>query len=266
MKPMISEAHLDRFDSLVVACDFTAISDRMLPIVGGLARRGDLPVQLVTTASPGLEEYDLNDLALRAERIHGCPVTAHVTDGDDPADDIAQFAGRHPGALLCLGSHGRTALGKALLGSMTEDLLRRHVGPVLAVGPGVPDDYEVGGKLLVAVDSHSLRTALLDVARAWLTTFGGTVELFEAVTRSSASAPIQASPELHAAQQAIPSAVVSVVDSHDPVRAILDAATRSGSVVAVSSHVRTGLERAVLGSVGGELLRFSSAPVLIVTG
>ena len=69
---------------------------------------------------------------------------------------------------------------------MTEDLLRRHVGPVLAVGPGAPDDYELSDNLLVAVDSHSLRTSLLDVARAWMTTFGGTVELFEAMTRPSA--------------------------------------------------------------------------------
>ena len=37
MKPVSPDIHLDRFDSLVVACDFTAMSDRMLPIVGGLA-------------------------------------------------------------------------------------------------------------------------------------------------------------------------------------------------------------------------------------
>ena len=266
MKPLIRETHLDRFDSLVVASDFTATSDRVLPVAGRLARRGRLPVQMVTTASAGLEQLDRAELSARARRIHGCSVTPLLIDGGEPVDDLAQFACRHPSALLCLGAHGRTALGKALLGSMTEDLLRRHVGPVLAVGPGVPDDYELADNLLVAVDSHSLRTSLLDVAKAWLTTFGGTVELFEAMTRSSASAPIQASPELQAAQQAIPSAVVSVVESHDPVRAILDAAARSGSVVAVSSHVRTGIERAVLGSVAGELLRFSSTPVLIVPG
>ena len=121
MKPLIRETHLDRFESVVVASDFTATSDRVLPVAGWLARRGRLPVQMVTTASAGLEQLDRAELSARAQRIHGCPVIPIVIDGDDPADDIAQFAGRHPGALLCLGSHGRTALGKALLGSMTED-------------------------------------------------------------------------------------------------------------------------------------------------
>ena len=264
MKPMTPEINLDRFDSLVVASDFTATSDRMLPIIGGLARRGGLSVRVMTTASPGLEQYDLTDLAARARRIHGCTVTPLVIDGDEPADDIAEFARRHPTALLCLGSHGRTALGTALLGSMTEDLLRRHVGPVLAIGPGVPEDYEWADNLLVGVDSHASRSVLLDVARAWLTTFGGSVELFEAVARSRPSAPIEATPELQAAHRAIPSARLSVVESHDPVRAIVDAAAASGSVIAVSSHVRTGIERAVLGSVAGELLHFSATPVLIV--
>ena len=261
MKPIIN---LDRFDSLVVASDFTATSDRMLPIVGWLARRGGLPVRVMTTASPGLEQYDLTDLAERAQRIHGCTVSPLVIDGGEPADDIAEFARRHPSALLCLGSHGRTALGNALLGSFTEDLLRRHVGPVLAIGPGVPEDYKPGDSLVVGVDAHAARSSLLDVARSWLTTFGGSVELFEAITRTSASAPVQSTPELQAAHQAIPSAVLSVVESHDPVRAIVDGAATSGSVIAVSSHVRTGIERAVLGSVAGELLHLSSTPVLIV--
>ena len=143
---------------------------------------------------------------------------------------------------------------------MTEDLLRRHVARVLAVGPGVPDDYELDDNLLVAVDGHRW-TALLDVAKAWLKTFGGTVELFEAMTRCLLRLRSRQVPSCKPREQAIPSALVSVVESHDPVRAILDTAARSGSVVAVSSHVRTGIQRAVLGSVAGELLRFCSTPV-----
>ena len=66
MKPVAPHIRLDHFDSLVVACDFTAMSDRMLPIVGGLGRDVDLPVQVVTTCHLlGLEEYDLKDLGLR---------------------------------------------------------------------------------------------------------------------------------------------------------------------------------------------------------
>src|SRR5262245_56878245 len=140
------------FDSLIVALDFSATADRILPIVGRLAQRGGLGIQLVTTASPGLQDYDLADLAARTEQIHGCPVTSVLIEGHDTAKDLAAFARSNPRALMCIASHGRTAIGELLMGSMTEELLRRHPGPMLAIGPAVEDDYEVAGTLLVAVD------------------------------------------------------------------------------------------------------------------
>jgi nucleotide-binding universal stress UspA family protein len=249
---------------LIVALDFTETSDRMLPMVGGLAHRGDLPIRLVTTGSPTLEEYDLVDLSARARRVHGCPVTSIVIHDGDPADDLAEFAERHRGGLVCLASHGRTAIGELLFGSMAEDLLRRHVGPMFTIGPGVPDDYALGDNLLVAVDKSVLRTPLLAAAIRWAATFGGTVELFEAVTRGSSLVPIAPTEELRAARELIPTAALTVVESHDPVRAIGEAAMASGSVIAVATRARTGVERAVLGSVTAELLRWSSTPLLIV--
>ena len=123
--------------------------------------------------------------------------------------------------------------------------MRRHVGPMLAIGPGVPTDYMPGEKLVVGVDSHALRSSLLDVASAWHATFGGKVELFEAVTRNAGSAPIGPTADLVTAQQSMPAAAISVVESQDPVRAILDAAAS--------------------GSVAAELLHHSPTPVLIVS-
>jgi nucleotide-binding universal stress UspA family protein len=256
----------DRFDSLIVAVDFGPAADRILPIVGRLAHRGGLPIRLVTTASQGLEEYDLADLAARTQLVHGCPVTTEVVGGDDPADELRDFAGQHPSALLCIASHGRTAIGEVLLGSMTEELLRRHVGPMLAIGPDVADDFEPGDGLLVAIDETSRGTALVSVSIAWQTTFGGNVELFEAITRGSAQAPIEPTAELRATHELLPSAAVTVVESHDPVRAIGDAAMGSGSVIGIAGHARSGLERVLRGSVTGELLHWSTVPVLIVPG
>jgi nucleotide-binding universal stress UspA family protein len=259
-----SMVFLGRFDSLIVALDFGPLADRMLPIVGRLASSGQLPIRLVTTGSPGLEQYDVADLAERTRLIHGCPVTSVVIDGDNAADELADFAGGQPGALLCLASHGRTAIGEVLLGSMTEELLRRHVGPMLAIGPEVPDEYALADKLVVAIDHSSVGTSLLDVSIAWQTTFGGTVELFEAITRDSPQVPIEPTAELRAAHEVVPAAMMTVVESHDPVRAIGDAAMASRSVIAVAGHARSGLERAVRGSVTGELLHWSTVPLLIV--
>jgi nucleotide-binding universal stress UspA family protein len=254
-----------RFDSLVVAIDFTATADRILPIVGRLAGRAGLPVQLVTTASRGLEDHDWADLAARTGHIHGCAVTSMVLEGGNPTHDLAEFTRSHPRALMCIASHGRTAIGELLLGSMTEELVRHHVGPMLAIGPRVTDAYEVGDTLLVAVDAEGLHKSLLDAGSTWQTTFGGNIDLFEAITRPSVDVPLEPTGELQAALELIPNANVSLVDSRDPVRAIGEAAMLSESVIAVAAHARSGLDRLVRGSVTGELLRWVDVPLLMVS-
>ena len=255
-----------RFDSLLVAIDFTATADRILPMVGRLANRGGLAVQLLTTGSPGLADFDAADLEARARQLDGCSVTTTVLNSDAPATDLADFARDNSGALLCVASHGRTAVGELVLGSMTEDLLHRHVGSILAIGPHVPDAYELSDNLLVAIDEFSIGTSLIDASEAWQSTFGGTVELFEAITRRSTSVAIEPTDELRRAQERLPGAITTIVESHDPVRAIGDAAVTSNSPVALAAHVRGGLERLVRGSVSGELVRLNTTPVLIVPG
>jgi nucleotide-binding universal stress UspA family protein len=265
--PTPATRHLSRFDSLIVPHDLSGLADRAVPIVGGLARRGGLSVRLVTTASPGLDlTQDRTDLAAHARRIHGCPVTPVVLESNEPADELAEFARRHPGALLCVGTHGRTALGELVLGSMTDDLLHHHLGPVLVVGPRVDHDVALSDNLLVGVDEYALESSLFDVANAWQLTFGGTIELFEAVVRTRPTAKLEPTPELREAQSLAPTALTTIVESHDPVSAILDAASASDSVIAVASHLRSGVERAVLGSVAWEVVRWSPTPVLVVPG
>ena len=254
----------DRFDSLMVAVDFAPAADRMLPIVGRFAQKGGLSIELVTTGSKGLEEYDFADLSERTRAVHGCPVSTKVLEGTQTAADLAGYARSRPGALLCLASHGRTALGDLIVGSMTEELLRQHAGPMFAVGPDVPDDNEPSDHLLVSVDADALHTPLLAVSAAWQATFGGTVELFEAVTKGSAAVEVAPTEELIAAQALLPTAKTTVVESHDPARAIGDQAMSSGSIIAVAAHARGGLERLVRGSVTGELLHRATVPLLIV--
>jgi nucleotide-binding universal stress UspA family protein len=253
-----------RFDSLAIAVDFTATADRILPIVARLAGPTGLPVQLVTTGSPGLEDLDTADLIARTQQIHGCPVTSIVLEGSNATDELADFTQSHPSALMCIAAHGRTAIGEVVLGSMTEELVRHHAGPMLAIGPSVTDDYEVGETLLVAIDAAGLRASLLDACTRWRNTFGGNIELFEAVTGPSVDVPLEPTAELQAAVELLPDANVSIVDSHDPVRAIGEAAMPSGSVIAVAAHARSGLNRLVRGSASGELLHWVDVPLLMV--
>ena len=61
------------------------------------------------------------------------PVTTHVIDGFNVADSIRACAAELGADLIVMGTHGRTGLAHAFLGSVAERVLRRAPCPVLTV-------------------------------------------------------------------------------------------------------------------------------------
>lgn len=55
----------------------------------------------------------------------------YVTLSGDPAEELQSYARELQPELLILGSHGRSALGRLFLGSVSEALLHRYNGPIL---------------------------------------------------------------------------------------------------------------------------------------
>jgi nucleotide-binding universal stress UspA family protein len=51
----------------------------------------------------------------------------------DPVTEILRVAGELPADLIVLGTHGRTGLGRLLMGSVAEQVVRRATCPVLTV-------------------------------------------------------------------------------------------------------------------------------------
>jgi nucleotide-binding universal stress UspA family protein len=82
------------FNSIVVALDLGTAADRAAPVAGALARRGGLPIELLTvvppTESAGLRSADLD------ERARALGLASHrslVVEGDDPGAVIARRYG-----------------------------------------------------------------------------------------------------------------------------------------------------------------------------
>jgi len=65
----------------------------------------------------------------------GVPAGYEVLDGFDAADMLVQDARDHRAAFLALASHGRTGLGRVVLGSVAVKTVRHAPCPVLVVGP-----------------------------------------------------------------------------------------------------------------------------------
>jgi len=76
-------------------------------------------------------EEATDDVAARAED-RGIETTSAVRRGN-PHEDILTYAEEHDIDVIVMGTHGRTGVKRALLGSVTEDVVRHSESPVLTV-------------------------------------------------------------------------------------------------------------------------------------
>jgi nucleotide-binding universal stress UspA family protein len=83
---------------------------------------------------------------VRRGRGAGVPVTFLVWDGD-PAESIVAAAQAEQADLLLVGSHGRGPLGRLLLGSVSEYVVRNALCPVLVARAAGHGDARADGQL-----------------------------------------------------------------------------------------------------------------------
>ncbi len=86
-------------------------------------------------AARGVAQEQLHEVG---KRVFGIPdIAVHVEVAEDVADAIVAAALKVGAAVIAVGTHGRTGLQHALLGSVAEAVVRRSTVPVLVVGPHV---------------------------------------------------------------------------------------------------------------------------------
>ncbi len=83
-------------------------------------------------------EHHLAAGRIDAERIVGAPRVATEKAVGEPAAEIVAYAKGAGIDLLVLGTHGRTGIEHALMGSVAERVVRRARCPVLTVRPAAP--------------------------------------------------------------------------------------------------------------------------------
>jgi nucleotide-binding universal stress UspA family protein len=150
VKPFVS------VKNVLFATDFSATSDAALPYAAAICRHFHGTLHMVHVLSEasllmmtGGVDYvsmgtiydDAQDEAKeRLEQISGrledIPHRSYVRHGQI-WKNLAAIIQENEIDLIVLGTHGRTGLGKLLLGSVAEDILRHAACPVLTVGPKV---------------------------------------------------------------------------------------------------------------------------------
>jgi nucleotide-binding universal stress UspA family protein len=136
--------------------DFSDASRAAMEVAADLARRFGAELVLLhaypipgytfpdgsVVASPKMMQ-DLADQAQRhleewrveAEKLVGAPRVFAEKGVGEPAAEIVSFAQGRGVDLLVLGTHGRTGIEHALMGSIAERVVRRAHCPVLTVRP-----------------------------------------------------------------------------------------------------------------------------------
>ncbi|MFC6836749.1 universal stress protein [Halomarina ordinaria] len=152
------------YERILVPTDGSDVAENAVDHAMDLARRYDATVHALYVVdvdamevSLGTEQIDrlragrfneMDEVRERAEAAtgyiaeagdeFGVDVVEHVASGV-PHRVVAKYAGNHDIDLVVMGSHGRSGVRRALLGSVTERVLRSTHVPVLVVDVQ-PDD------------------------------------------------------------------------------------------------------------------------------
>jgi nucleotide-binding universal stress UspA family protein len=121
----------------LVATDLSQFANRAVPYAFALAAPdGEVDVIHVVKDDAEIDEPDLlRQLAALAPAGARQALRAHIVRGDDTATTIAQCAARFGVDVICIASHGRSGLTRALVGSVADSLLRATRLPVLVLRP-----------------------------------------------------------------------------------------------------------------------------------
>ena len=297
---------------LLVPLDGSDHAEAVLPWAAYLARVRDWQIHLVqgarlpTPPTAGLlgEEMtpDLYEEILGAEQEGATAYLAEVrqrllADVPDvetivrigPADEvILDLADELGAAAIAMATHVNSRLVRALLGSVTETVVRNATVPVLVVRTAANQTVQAPSlqKALVPLDGSMLAERALDLAGE-LVEDGGTLVLVRAdapveqVVPGSETMIVVRDPEATAEEIGEDEAylkrmagehvragvtAITVASVDDASSAILKTAhDQQVNLIVMSTHGRSGAARLFLGSVADRVIRHAESPVLLVS-
>jgi nucleotide-binding universal stress UspA family protein len=137
-----------QFQTILHATDFSEQSRYALALACSLARAHDARLILLHVWSPPLVPVAAGPLPVRPEDLSPGVVEEHLRtlqlpesglrverrlEQGNAASEVVRVAQETQSDLIVIGTHGRTGVGRLLMGSVAEEVVRRATCPVLAV-------------------------------------------------------------------------------------------------------------------------------------
>jgi nucleotide-binding universal stress UspA family protein len=272
------------YTAIVVPLDGSQPAENAVPAADALARLASGTLYLVRAAPPG-------DIAIAADylarvaadlRARAVKVETYAVEGPAAETILAEAARRDADAIV-MTTHGRTALGRWVLGSVADQVLHRTARPLVLVRADQPLVVDRPRRVLVPLDGSPLAEPALVHAQAIARTDGeillqrvvgpatplamdpgGAAVWGEMVEEAYAEA--QRYLEEKAAALSGAGHHVRIEAAHgSPAQRIAEYARQeSVDLIVLSSHGRSGAARWLLGSVADELVRTAPAPLLLL--
>jgi nucleotide-binding universal stress UspA family protein len=269
---------------ILIPLDGSELADGILPNVRPLLVQSEVRLELLAVIPE-----DWSDAARRhLQRIQlelegqGYDVNTHIRHGD-AAKEIVRTAKEFDAALIAMSSHGRSGIGRWVMGSTAERVLRTTPTRVLIFNPTAMAQSRTSSglrKILVPLDGSERGARILDalIPLAGLTdaelvllhvapedpTWAAIPHIYPGVetlpTEEDAMSLIQPAVDRVKAAGIAVDARVTFGDAASAIVAMADHA--DVDMIAMCSHGRRGLERLVFGSVAEKVLRHSPTPVL----
>jgi nucleotide-binding universal stress UspA family protein len=155
--------------------DFSKQSEFAFQLACSLARDYGAELHIVHVITPPIVAYGEGVLPVAPENLEEelrqnlnqlrpddatVRVVHHLWEGE-PVDQILHLAKESGCDLIVMGTHGRTGLGRVLMGSVAEGVVRRAPCPVLTIKNPLPEarpaaeaSGQVGGKVSQTVEAR----------------------------------------------------------------------------------------------------------------
>lgn len=187
----------------------------------------------------------------------------------DPAQLIVDEAGSESDTLIVMCTHGRSGVGRWVMGSVTDKVLHSATNPLWIVrarpGASPPEDVKLDS-IILPLDGSALSEEVVPHAVA----LAKALELMIRPVRVTAGdrADAHEADHLHQMGERLLRQGVLAVEERvlhgDPGAAIVDLTQElPNALVAMTTHGRSGVGRWVLGSVTNRVVRYGAGPVLV---
>jgi nucleotide-binding universal stress UspA family protein len=279
-------------EHVLVPLDGSEFSLQAMPTARVLAARFGADLHTVSVAGSGDAER-VRVLASAALDGGAAEDRVLVVSEGDPAVVIAERARELGSCVVCMTTQGRGRLHGALVGSVARSVLEHSAGPIVALGPladnpgwsprpwNWPEPLSVP-RIVACVDGSEASEQVLPMAATWARALTMSMTILTVIE----DAPEPSRPEPRANRYGSHGDARSYIDAlvqawagrpgevdgvvvRDPLgaasglRAHLD--ERPAGLVAVTTHARSGLRRALLGAGAAGIVRAAVAPCLVAS-